>query len=79
MVAAALSRRGVLAAAAGLALLVQMAGAQSNMCYPKPSKRSPLKKGPCFMVSHTLPEFLDGDMVSTSKNSKFSEHCPHPP
>lgn len=61
---AAPSRCAVLAAAAGLALLAQMAGAQSNMCYPKPGKRSRLKKGPCFMVSHTLPDFLDYDMVS---------------
>lgn len=50
--------------AAVLALLSQTATAQSNMCYPTPGKRSKLKKGPCFMVSHTLPGFLGLDMVS---------------
>lgn len=48
----------------GFMLLAPAAHAQSNMCYPTPGKRSPLKKGPCFMVSHTLPEYLGIDMVN---------------
>lgn len=48
----------------GLVLLATTVQAQANMCYPKSSKRSPMKKGGCFVVSHTLPEFLGRDMVS---------------
>lgn len=54
----------LLVLAVALALLSQTVTAQSNMCYPTPGKRSKLKKGPCFMVSHTLPGFLGLDMVS---------------
>jgi hypothetical protein len=50
-------------ATCGLMLLASEIHAQSNMCYPMPGKRSPLKKGACFMVSHTLPEFLGLDTV----------------
>jgi hypothetical protein len=53
----------ILAIASSLALLGQTASAQSNICYPKPNKRSPLKKGPCFMVSHTFATFLGLDEV----------------
>lgn len=66
---AALSRHrcvgdaALLALAAGVALLLPTASAQSNMCYPKPNTRSRMKKGPCYMVTHTLPDFLDRDMV----------------
>ena len=48
----------------GLALLGRMATAQSDMCYPKPGKRSPLKKGACFMVTHTTEAFFGRDVVS---------------
>lgn len=50
-------------ATCGLALLAPMVQGQANMCYPTPGKRSSLKKGPCFMVSHTLEEYLGLDMV----------------
>lgn len=52
--------------ACGLALLAPVAQAQSDMCYPTPGKRNPLKRGECFMVTHTTEAFFGRDVVGTS-------------
>ena len=51
-------------ATCGLALLAPLVQAQSDMCYPTPGKRNPLKKGACFMVTHTTEPFFGRDVVS---------------
>lgn len=52
----------------GLAMLGRTVHAQSNMCYPsKPKANLPMKKGDCFLVTHTFPAFFGLDAVRFSK------------
>ena len=51
--------------ALAVALGLQTAHAQSPMCYPTSDKSYlPLKKGKCFMVTHTFTDSYGLDAVS---------------
>jgi hypothetical protein len=52
----------------GLVMLGRTVHAQSNMCYPsKPKANLPMKKGGCFLVTHTFPAFFGLDVVRLFK------------
>jgi hypothetical protein len=75
--------RLLVVAVCSLMLLAPAANAQSNMCYPTPGKRSKLKKGACFMVSHTTEAFFGDDVVSAqaeqkAKGAKYHFGCLRP-